>query len=85
MKMKFLSASLISFLVLFLCSCQTGNKKPDDKALNVTFIENEAGRKVDVMIDDRLFTTFCWPENVYKPILYPVYTSAGTEITEDFL
>ncbi|MCU0472712.1 MAG: PmoA family protein [Bacteroidales bacterium] len=36
------------------------------------------------MIGDRLFTSFCWPENVYKPILYPVCTSAGTEITRGF-
>ena len=36
------------------------------------------------MIDGKLFTSFCWFENVYKPILYPVYTAAGTEITRGF-
>jgi hypothetical protein len=36
------------------------------------------------MIEGKLFTAFCWPDNVYKPILYPVYTSAGTEITRGF-
>jgi len=54
------------------------------KAPSVEFIKNEAERRVDVMIDGKLFTSYCWPENVYKPILYPVNTSAGTEITRGF-
>ena len=36
------------------------------------------------MIDGKLFTSYRWPDNVYKPILYPVLTSAGTEITRGF-
>lgn len=36
------------------------------------------------MIDGQLFTSYCWPDNVFKPILYPVLTSAGTEITRGF-
>jgi hypothetical protein len=55
-----------------------------DKALAVAFVSREAERKVDVMIGGTIFTSFCWPENVYKPVLYPVYTSAGTEITRGF-
>jgi hypothetical protein len=50
----------------------------------VTFLNKEKEKKVDIMIEGKLFTTFCWPENVYKPILYPVFTSEGTEITRGF-
>ena len=55
-----------------------------DQLPTVSFVNKEAERKVDIMIDGKLFTTFCWPVNVYKPILYPVFTSKGTEITRGF-
>jgi hypothetical protein len=51
---------------------------------DVVFLNREAENKIDVMADGRLFTSFYWPDNVYKPILYPVYTSGGTEITRGF-
>jgi hypothetical protein len=51
---------------------------------DVVFLNREAEKKIDVMADGRLFTSFYWPDNVYKPILYPVYTSVGTEITRGF-
>ena len=36
------------------------------------------------MISGKLFTTYCWPDNVMKPVLYPVLTSEGTEITRGY-
>ena len=50
----------------------------------VSFADNEKEKKIDVLIDGKLFTSFCWPDNVYKPILYPVYSSGGSEITRGF-
>lgn len=35
------------------------------------------------MVDGKLFTSYCY-ENVCKPILYPVCTSAGTIVTRGF-
>ena len=52
--------------------------------LKVTFAKSEADQKVDVMVDGKLFTSYWWPDTVYKPILYPVLTSAGTPITRGF-
>ncbi|MCK9639330.1 MAG: PmoA family protein [Prolixibacteraceae bacterium] len=36
------------------------------------------------MVDDKLLTSYCWLDNVFKPILYPLCTSAGTIITRGF-
>ncbi len=47
-------------------------------------LDHEAENRIDVLIGGKIFTSYCWPENVYKPILYPVYTSSGTEITRGF-
>jgi len=67
---------LVSFCFLVSIRVTSGQK--------FELVKNEAERKVDVMVAGKLFTSYCWPENVYKPILYPVNTSAGTEITRGF-
>ena len=54
------------------------------KGLRVTFVKFEADQRVDVKVDGKLFTSYWWPDNVYKPILYPVLTSNGTPITRGF-
>lgn len=50
----------------------------------VEFVVGEAEQKVDVIIGGKIITSYCWPDNVYKPILYPSRTLAGTEITRGF-
>lgn len=71
------SASVITFDLVDRC-------KWEDQGSIVTFVTKESEKKVDIVIDGKLFTSYCWPDNVYKPILYPVLTSAGTEITRGF-
>jgi hypothetical protein len=56
----------------------------DTRAQKVSFSDRTSERKIDVLIDGKLITSYFWPENVYKPVLYPVYTTAGTEITRGF-
>jgi hypothetical protein len=50
----------------------------------VEFKIRESDQKVDVLIGDKIVTSYCWPDNVYKPVLYPVRTLTGTEITRGF-
>ncbi|MEO5995497.1 MAG: PmoA family protein [Chitinophagaceae bacterium] len=50
----------------------------------VAFVENNADKRVDVMIDGKLFTSYWWPDSVYKPVLYPILTSSGTPVTRGF-
>lgn len=40
--------------------------------------------KVTVTIDGQLFTTYWQPEQIEKPILYPVLTARGTPITRGY-
>lgn len=80
--MRLRSIAVVLLFALFFISC--GNKTGRQLGARIGFINREADKKVDVMIDGKLFTSFCWPDNVYKPILYPVFTSAGTEITRGF-
>lgn len=60
------------------------SRQPDIQAQRVSFSEKLSERKVDVLIDSKLICSYFWPENVYKPIIYPVFTISGTEITRGF-
>ncbi|MEI7422309.1 MAG: PmoA family protein [Prolixibacteraceae bacterium] len=87
--MKLQSIFIMSLSVLLSLSCFAQKTKKtikvnNGKSARVEFVNKEADRKVDVMIDGKLFTSYCWPKNVYKPVLYPVFTSTGTEITRGF-
>jgi hypothetical protein len=80
--MRFRSFAGILLLTFFILSCNSRTGK--EQVASVSFTNHEADKKLDVLIDGKLFTSFCWPENVYKPILFPILTSAGTEITRGF-
>jgi len=60
------------------------NFSAQGQTIKVEFKNREAEHSIDILFDGKIFTSYCWPENVYKPILYPVYTSSGTEITRGF-
>jgi hypothetical protein len=73
--LAFLAASIL------LMGCKTGSnsKKPV-----VSFVENQTEKKIEVLVDGQQFTVFQWPDNICKPVFYPVYASSGTEITRGF-
>ncbi len=82
-KILFLISAVIFSGSMILASC--GAKKPaKSPGLKVTFSENSLQNKVDVLVDGQLFTTYQWPGDVCKPILYPVLTSGGTAVTRGF-
>ena len=50
----------------------------------VSFLENAKQQKVDVLIDGKHFTSFIYPDNLEKPILYPIQTASGLTVTRGF-
>ncbi|WP_372949488.1 PmoA family protein [Mariniphaga sp.] len=81
--MKKLNYLVLIFAAVATVTCSSG-KGNQEGTSKVTFIENNAVKKIVVLIDGQLFTTFQWPENVTKPVFYPILTSEGTEITRGF-
>jgi hypothetical protein len=63
--------------------CSSPGKNQEQHA-KITFEDNISANKIDVLVDNQLFTTFQWPGNVTKPVFYPILTSEGTEITRGF-
>lgn len=78
--LRFLSVKILATVVL-LFGCKPG---VNNNKFVVSFEENELDKKLEVIVNGKHFTTFQWPDNVCKPVLYPIYASSGTEITRGF-
>ncbi len=81
---KSISIVLLAVICTVLYGTEPGKQVRKNQGSKIEFIKKPSENKIDVMIDGKLFTSYCWPDNVFKPILYPVFTSAGTEITRGF-
>jgi hypothetical protein len=82
----------IAYPSIFLLSFMTcGQKKSEtndvdsattDNRIEVTDMPEE--RKVEIKIDGSLFTAYIYPENIAKPVLYPLITSSGKTLTRGY-
>lgn len=55
-----------------------------DLSPKVTFVNDEASKRVMVKINDELFTSYVYDGQTPKPILYPIRTKSGKTITRGF-
>lgn len=84
--MKIGAISVFLLIVIFGISCGSKVQKGGEEGQSSTikFVEQKADKRVDVMIDGKLFTSYWWPDSVYKPVLYPILTVTGTPVTRGF-
>ena len=84
MKIRSVSTMLLAVLCFtaFGQKSKTQNKPNND--LKVTFVQHEKDQRVDVLVNGDLFTAYWWPDSVYKPVLFPILSAAGTTITRGF-
>ena len=50
----------------------------------IHLVNNSDEKKVDVLIGGKLFTSYIYPDNIKKPVLWPVITDGGNEITRQY-
>src|SRR5664280_2530871 len=53
-------------------------------AKGVKVAANEAQHRVDITIDGQPFTSYIWPTDLRKPVLYPILDSDGVTLTRGF-
>ena len=70
-----LSAFLLTILISFKTLSQSYQKVKVVKAAN---------DKVDIYIGDKIFTSFLFPDSLEKPVLYPIRSANGLNITRGF-
>ncbi len=74
---SFLRLLALSAIVFGSASCGSAKK-------GVEIIPDEAQRKIDVRFNGKLFTSYIYPTDLEKPVLYPIFTAKGTVITRGF-
>ena len=55
-----------------------------DTPKGIKIVPDEAQKKIDVLYEGKLFTSYIYPADLEKPALYPIYTANGTVITRGF-
>jgi hypothetical protein len=50
----------------------------------VKVVKSESEKEVDVFINEKLFTSFLYPDTLEKPVLYPLIAANGTIVTRGF-
>jgi len=79
---------LLSSFYFSGCSTDKGKtkevKSEEVKTNKIQLVRNDTEKKVDVLVDGELFTSYIYPNTIKKPVLFPLITSKGTKITRGF-
>jgi len=85
------SALCGTLALVFMVSCKQAKTDKKADSINETtaekrikLVRNDQEKKVDVFIDGNLFTSYIYPTNIKKPVLYPLITPKGTKITRKY-
>ena len=70
--------------ILVSCAIVAGTVTCGSAQKGVEIIPDDAQRKVDILYNGKLFTSYIYPTDLEKPVLYPIYTANGTVITRGF-
>lgn len=68
--------------LILACCCISLSVSAQTKKVNI--IQSKTEKKVDVMVDGKPFTSFIYPDNLEKPVLYPINAANGAIVTRGF-
>ena len=71
--------AVLTFLIVSLFSSSWAQKTDMVKVVKV-----KGENKFNIFLGDKLFTSFLYPDTLEKPVLYPVYTAGGIDVTRGF-
>jgi hypothetical protein len=77
-KKKLLPAFLL--FTTLACSFSCGSSKTQGER-KVVVREDKAGKRVDILIEGKPFTSYIYPDLLKKPVLYPLRTASGKLVT----
>ncbi len=84
-----LNLFIVGSLVL-LTACKQGSRAPQamdaESSLKkgVVLVDYSEKQKVDVYIDGDIFTSYIYPPDIGKPVLFPVRSASGTIVTRGY-
>jgi len=81
MRVKILFMIVLIGTSLLFSQCNSQSKVSQS---SVDLKVDDAAKKVDVTIDGKLFTSYIYPDNIMKPVLWPVMSPAGNVLTRSY-
>lgn len=69
-------------LVLLLNAC--ANRDSQLTETTIRLVDLPEKQKVEVWVGDQLFTSYIYPDQLKKPVLYPILTSSGKVLSRGF-
>lgn len=70
---------LLFLITVFILTIVMAKAQP-----KIQLVPAPSEKKIDVLIGGKLFTSYIYPESIKKPVLWPVITHEGNEITRQF-
>ncbi|WP_246581268.1 DUF6807 domain-containing protein [Echinicola shivajiensis] len=81
---KALGAAILISGLIMNSFFESGEAVAQDKKNKVQLVRQDNEKKVDVLVDGKLFTSYYYPNTIAKPVLYPIITAGGHEVTRGF-
>jgi hypothetical protein len=84
-----IKAGAFAGLILMTLNACSGNKEVSSEDTNfkkpvIKLLRKDAEKKVEVLIDGQLFTAYYYPDNIAKPVLYPIKSLGGSDLTRGY-
>ena len=82
--MRVIIIFLLNFSV-FTSGCNISDQKKQNTELEkVQIVTHEKDKKVDIIVDGQLFTSYIYSDTLEKPVLYPIKTASGSIVTRGY-
>jgi hypothetical protein len=86
--MKWLCISALCVWAALLVSCNSSPEQANSikdsvgtTGPRVELTDNKSAQQIDVVVDGKPFTSYCYSDTLLKQILYPIYTAGGHFLT----
>lgn len=66
-------------ILMFIGIALISSFKVEKKGFSI--VENKKEKRIDISIDGQIFTSYIYPDQLMKPVLYPIRSAEGTPIT----
>ena len=86
---KFFQLAFLLAVMILMGSCGTKQKQEASELESslkkgVVLVDYREKQKVDIYIDGDLFTSYIYPSELEKPVLFPIRTASGTLINRGY-
>ena len=73
--------SKLLFLIFFMMTAMIVRAQKQE---HVSIVKSAQENRIDILVGDKLFTSFLYPDTLEKPVLFPIHAANGTIVTRGF-